>query len=173
MTQTWTNLLGLKHWEPEHPYILAEQYISEGIFFPYCLKVSSVVLVFKNVVEMPTAKNYSSVCLLPVVGKISEKYNKLVHLLEEWDLFFFQFYFRSSCWTADLLKVVYDRIVRAVNSTGATQAVALDISKAFEKILHATLFHKLVSRFHKLVEFQVRYLVLFYLFLVIDDIAWF
>ena len=38
--------------------------------------------------------------------------------------------FRSSESTADLLTVVFDRIARAYRSW-ATQAVALDISKAF------------------------------------------
>ena len=33
-----------------------------------------------------------------------------------------------------LLTVVYDRIARAFNSSGATRAVALDISKAFDRV---------------------------------------
>ena len=36
--------------------------------------------------------------------------------------------------TADLLTVVSDRITRTFNRYGATQAVALDISKAFDKV---------------------------------------
>ena len=38
-----------------------------------------------------------------------------------------------------------DRIARAFNRSGATQAVALDISKAFNKVWHAGLLHKLRS----------------------------
>ena len=53
----------------------------------------------------------------------------------------FQYGFRSSWSTADLFTVVSDRIGRAINRSGATPAVALDISKAFDKILHAGL-HK-------------------------------
>ena len=51
--------------------------------------------------------------------------------------------FRSSRSTADLLTVVSDRIARAFNRSGATRAITLDISKAFERVWHAGLFHKL------------------------------
>ena len=57
----------------------------------------------------------------------------------------FQYGFRSSRTTADLLTVVYDKIARAFNRSGATWAVALDISKAFERVWHIGLLHKLNS----------------------------
>ena len=57
----------------------------------------------------------------------------------------FQYGFRSSRSTADLLTVVSDRIARTFNRPGATQAVACDISKAFDRIWHAGLLHKLKS----------------------------
>ena len=38
-----------------------------------------------------------------------------------------------------------DRIARTFNRSGATQAVALDISKAFDKVWYAGLLHKLES----------------------------
>ena len=47
--------------------------------------------------------------------------------------------------TADLLTVVSDRIARAFNRSGATRVVALDISKAFDRVWHAGLLHKLKS----------------------------
>ena len=49
---------------------------------------------------------------------------------------------RSSPSTADLLTVASDRIGRAFNRSGATQAVALDISKAFDRVWHTGLLHK-------------------------------
>ena len=55
----------------------------------------------------------------------------------------FQYGFRSSRSTADLLTVVSDRIARAFNRSGATPAVALNISKAFDRVWHAGLLHKL------------------------------
>ena len=62
-----------------------------------------------------------------------------------WPFSDFQYAFRSSQSTVDLLTVVSDRIARAFNKFGATQAVALDISKAFDRVWHAGLLHKLKS----------------------------
>ena len=116
--------------------------------FPDCWKISSVVPVFKNVGERSTAKNYHPVSLLSVVSKVLEKLvnNRIVDHLEKCGIFSdFQYGFRSSRSTADLLKVVSDRIARAFNRSGATRAVALDISKAFDRIWHAGLLYKLKS----------------------------
>ena len=99
--------------------------------FPDCWKVSSVVTVFKNVRERSTAKNYRPVSLLFVVSKVFEKTvnNRIVDHLEKSTLFSdFQYGFRSSRSTADLLQVVCYRITRAFYKSGATPAVALDIS---------------------------------------------
>ena len=58
----------------------------------------------------------------------------------------FQFGFRSSRSTADLLTVVSERIARAFNKSGATiWVVALDITKAFDRVSHADLLRKLKS----------------------------
>ena len=78
--------------------------------------------------------------------------------------FYPQYGFRSFRLTADLLIVVPDRITRAFNKSGSTPAVALDISKAFDRVWNAGLLPNL-----SLMEFQVRYLVLFLLFSVIDS----
>ena len=53
--------------------------------------------------------------------------------------------FRSSPSTADRLTVASDRIARAFNSSEATWAVTVDISKAFDRVWHAGLHHKLKS----------------------------
>ena len=45
----------------------------------------------------------------------------------------------------DLLTAASDRIARAFNGSGATRAVALDIPKAFDRVWHAGLLHKLES----------------------------
>ena len=72
--------------------------------------------------------------------------NNIVDHLEKCGLFSdFQYGFRSCRSTADLLTVVSDRIIRAFNRSGATRAVALDISKAFDRVWHAGLFQKLNS----------------------------
>ena len=107
-----------------------------------------MVPVFTNVGEWSTAKNYHPVSLLSVVIKVFEKLvnNRIVDHLEKCGLFSdFQYGFRSSRSTADLLTVVSDRIARAFNRSVATRAVALDISKTFDRVWHAGLLHKLKS----------------------------
>ena len=81
-----------------------------------------MVPAFKNVEERSTAKNYP-VSLLPVVSKVFEKLvsNRIVDHLEKSGLFSdFQYGFRSSRSITDLLTVVFDRIARAFNRSGAT-----------------------------------------------------
>ena len=91
-----------------------------------------MVLVFKNVGERCIAKNYHPVSLLSVVSKVFEKFvnNRILDHLEKCGLFSrFQYGFRSSQSTTDLLKVVSDRIARVFNRSKGTRAVALEISK--------------------------------------------
>ena len=139
----------LKSCEPEFSYILAELfnvYLKESCF-PYLWKVSLVVSVFRNVGGKYTGKNYCPVSFFSVVSKVFEKFvnNRIVDHLEKCGLSSdLQYGFRSSQSTADLLAVVPDRIARAFNRSGATQAVALDI-KLFDRVLHAGLLHKLKS----------------------------
>ena len=52
--------------------------------------------------------------------------------------FDFQYVFESSPSIADLATVVSDRITRAFNRSGATRAVALDISNSFDRVWHAS-----------------------------------
>ena len=69
---------------------------------------------------------------------------------------------RFSLLTADLL--VSDKITRAFKRAGTIQIVDLDIFKAFYRVWHAGLFHKIKSHgiSRKLYNF-------FFLFLSIDD----
>ena len=72
-----------------------------------------------------------------MVSKVFENLinNRIVDHLEKCDLFSdFQYGFRSSQSTAGLLTVVSDRIDRSFNRSGATRAVGLNISKAFDKV---------------------------------------
>ena len=82
----------LKNSEPELSYILAEllNKCLKEFCFPDCLKVSSVVPVFKNVGERSAAKNYRHVSLLSVISKAFEKLvnNRIVDRLEKCDIFF-------------------------------------------------------------------------------------
>ena len=138
-----------KNCEPELSYISTELFNKclQEFCFSDCSKVSSVVPIFKNIGERSKDKNYCPVSLLSVskiFGKLVN--NRIVDHLEKCGLFSdFQYGFRSSRSTADLLTVVSDRIGRAFNRSGATRAVTLDISKAFDRVWHAGLLHKLKS----------------------------
>ena len=82
-----------------------------------------MVPVFKNVRERSTAKNYRPVSLLSVVSKVFEKLvnKRIVDHLEKCGLFSdFQYGFRPSRSTADLLTVISDKTVRDFNRSGAT-----------------------------------------------------
>ena len=138
----------LKNYEPELSCILAELFnkcLKESCF-PDCWKVSSVVPVFNNVGESSAAKNYRPDSLLSVVSKVFEKRlnNRIVDHVEKCGLFSdFQYSFRSSRSTADLLTVASDRIYRVFNRSGATRDVAINISKASDKVWQVGLLHKL------------------------------
>ena len=56
-----------------------------------------------------------------------------------------QYGLRSSCFIADILSDVSDKIIRACYMSGATQAVAHDTSKAFDMIWHTSLIQRLDS----------------------------
>ena len=82
----------LKNCDPELSCILAELFkmcLRESLF-SRLMEVLSVVLVFKNVGEKSTAKNYRHVSLISVVSKFFEKIvnNRLVDHLEKYGLFF-------------------------------------------------------------------------------------
>ena len=140
--------------------------------FPDCRKASLVIPVFKNVEERCTTKNYCLCSLLSVFSKVFQNpaCDRFVDHWEKCGLFSdFQYDFRSSWSTADLLTVVSNRFDRAFNRSGAIQAVALDIPEAFSRFCHAGLLHKLKSYE---TSGEIFGLVL-YLFSVIDSCEWF
>ena len=114
-----------------------------------------MIPVFRNAGERSTAKSYRPVSLLSVVSKIFENLinNRIFDDLEKCDLFSdFQYCFRSSRSTADLLTVVPERIARAFTRYGTTKVVALDISKTFSRILYPGLgrvWHAGLGMLHK------------------------
>ena len=112
------------------------------ICFPDCWKVSSVLPTFKNVGKRSMAKNYSPVSLLSVVGKI------FILLMNSRNVFFFsdfQYGCRSSHSIVDLLTDASDRIAGTFTKPEATRAVALDISKAFVRVGHASILYTFKS----------------------------
>ena len=106
----------------------------------------------KNVGERSATKKYHPVTLLSMVSKVFGKLlnDTIVDHLEKGCLFSdFQYGFRSSRSTADLLTVVSDKIGWAFNMVafGATRAVAVDISKAFDRVWYAGPLYKPRSYF--------------------------
>lgn len=92
--------------------------------------------------------NYRPIALLPTISKVMEKviniqivkYLESNHLINDR-----QYGFRSRRSTGDLLTYVTHLWSRAVEQYGESLAVALDISKAFDRVWHAGLLNKLPS----------------------------
>ena len=85
-----------------------------------------MVPLFKNVRERSTAKNYRPVSLLSVVRKAFEKLvnnRSVAHLEKRGPFSDFQYNFRSSQSTEDLLSVASYRIAMAFDRSGATQYI--------------------------------------------------
>ena len=109
--------------------------------FPDCWKVSSMVPIFKHVREKFETKTTTLLVFflwLVVFKKLVN--NRIVDHSEKCGVFSnFQYGFRSSWSTVDLLAAIFDKIARVFKSSWATWAVALDISKAFDRVWHAGL----------------------------------
>ena len=140
----------LKMCAPELSSVLSKLFnkcLADGCF-PSCWKCASVVPAFKNSGERSDPGNYRPISLLPTISKVFESllnaaltdhFESLGLLSDK------QYGFRSSRSTADLLTVITERLLRALDKCGEARIVALDISKAFDKVWHAGLLHKLSS----------------------------
>ena len=116
--------------------------------FPSCWKTARVVPVPKKGGDSSQPSSYRPISLLPIAGKVFEALvNKsLVQFLEAHHLLSdLQFGFRHSRSTADLLAYVNEHVSRILDKAGETRSVSLDISKAFDKVWHQGLLHKLLS----------------------------
>ena len=116
--------------------------------FPSCWKIASVVPVPKKGCDSALPSSYRPISLLPIAGKVFEALiNKtLVNFLESRELLSdMQYGFRHSRSTGDLLSYVTEHISRVLDRQGVTRSVALDISKAFDKVWHQGLLTKLRS----------------------------
>ena len=105
-----------------------------------------MVPVFKNVGERSTAKSYHPVSLLSMVSKLFEKLvnTRIADHQEKCGLFFI---------SSMVLGLLYQLMIFSqlyltgctFNGSGATRAVAHDISKAFDRVWHAGLLNKFKS----------------------------
>ena len=128
-----------------------------------------MVPVFKNIDKRSIAKSYHPVSLLFVISKVFEKFvnNRIVDHLEKCGLFSdFQYGFRSSPSTADLLTVVSDRIANVYNRSGLLKLWHLIYPMLFVGFSMLVFFTN-----SNLVEFQVGYLALFRRFSVTSSLG--
>ena len=121
-------------------------FISE---FPSCWKVASVVPIPQKASDLSQPSSYRPISLLPIAGKIFEVLiNKGAHWLS-WlsasSIWQMQYGFCHSRSIGDLLFYLTEHVSRVLNSQGESRSVALDISKAFDKVWHQGLLHKLLS----------------------------
>ena len=113
-----------------------------------CWKSSEVVPAFKNDGDRSDPGKYRHISLLSIVSKIFESFinDSFIKHLDSTGLFSdLQYGFRTLRSTADILTVLSERIYNSMDAGGETRAIALDISKAFDKVWHAGLLHKLKS----------------------------
>ena len=88
--------------------------------------------------------NYRSVILLSVVSKVFEKLgnNRLVDHLENMAFCLISIVVLDALDQMQIFWWLYDRIAGTFNRSGATRAVAFDISKTFDKVCYAGLLNK-------------------------------
>ena len=151
----------LKNCEPELSYILPELFnkcLKESCF-PDCWKVSSVVTVFKNVMERSIDKNYRPVSLLSVVSRVFEKLvnNRIVDQPEKYGIFSLIF---SQLYLKELLG-----LLKGLGLLELWHLIYPKLLIGFGMLVFLTNL--------SLMEFQVRYLALFLLFSEIHDFEWF
>ena len=128
--------------------------------FPSCWKTASVVPVPKRGSDSSQPSSYRPISLLSIAGKIFEALinRRLVHFLESNHLLSdAQYGFRHARSTGDLLSYVTEHVSKILDKQGETASVALDISKAFDKVWHQGLLQKLTSygivgKLHKLLS---------------------
>ena len=117
--------------------------------YPDTWKMANVTPVFKKD-DKQLVKNYRPISLLPICGKLLEKiiFNKLYcYLIDNKLLTDNQSGFRPGDSTTNQLLYLVDEIHNAFDDpkSDEVRAVFLDISKAFDKVWHEGLLHKLKS----------------------------
>ena len=129
----------LKMFSPKLSPVLAKLYNK-------CLaESSSVVPVFKNDGERSDPGKYRPISLLPIISKIFVSFinDSLTKHLDITGLFsdFSMVFVLSGL--ADITTVLSERVYNSLVAGREIRDIALDISKAFDKVWHAGLLHKL------------------------------
>jgi hypothetical protein len=113
--------------------------------FPEIWKRANVLPIYKKA-EMFITTNYRPVSLLSILAKVFEK------IVFKYLFNYFREHFLISVWqsgflpgssTITQLTEIYDQFCKAVSSGKEIRVVFLDISKAFDRVWHRGLLHKL------------------------------
>ena len=119
--------------------------LTEGVF-PDCWKIAHITPIYKLKGERSDCSNYRPISLLSCVGKILEKCIQkyiLQYLNAENIITPSQSGFRQGDSTIYQLLTIYDDFSIALDNRTPTQAIFFDISKAFDRVWHRGLLHKL------------------------------
>ncbi|MEL7309306.1 MAG: reverse transcriptase family protein, partial [Pseudomonadota bacterium] len=111
-------------------------------YFPLCLK-RAIVSPIPKVSKPASVRDFRPISLLPILSKVLEKLvcKHLVVPFIRNGLKSLQFAYipRAGTGTACALTFLYDRILKFLDSPGAVRVLAVDFSKAFDKILHCSI----------------------------------
>jgi hypothetical protein len=117
----------------------------ELAIFPLSWKRANVLPIYKKAEEFITT-NYRPVSLLSILAKVFEKivfkylYN---HFKDNFMISIWQSGFLPGASTITQLTELYDQFCKAVEAGKEIRVVFLDISKAFDRVWHKGLIHKL------------------------------
>jgi hypothetical protein len=118
--------------------------LAKGIF-PNSWKLANVTPIYKKAEEYFT-ENYRPISLLCTIAKVFERvvFKYLYNFFRDNFIFsIWQSGFLPGCSTVTQLIEIYDQFCKAVSQGKEIRVVFLDISKAFDRVWHAGLLHKL------------------------------
>ncbi|KAL1460245.1 hypothetical protein WDU94_012171 [Cyamophila willieti] len=115
-------------------------------YVPQIWKVAEVIMIQKPGQKPEDLKSYRPISLLPVISKLFEKllYKRLTCIITAKKLIpDHQFGFRSKHSTIEQVHRLVDQIEKTLEEKKVCSAVFLDVTKAFDKVWHEGLKHKL------------------------------
>jgi hypothetical protein len=118
--------------------------------YPDPLKVTKVIELFKAK-DATSPANYRPISLLPIIAKVFDTLinNQIMkHLLEHDILSPTQYAFRPHSSTVMALQTIINKILKHKTAKAAILAIYIDLSKAYDTILHSKLLHKLRHQFN-------------------------
>lgn len=124
--------------------LIINQSFNTGIF-PKELKLAKVIPVFKKG-ESSKLNNYRPISLLPSMSKVFERimHSQLTKYLTDNNLLFAQQYgFRPKHSTELAIVDIVDRLLKSMDSDLIPFSVYIDLSKAFDTLVHSILLNKL------------------------------